>query len=188
MINERLNKLREEMKINNIDVYFMTTGDDHLSEYVSEYYQSIKYFSGFTGSLATFIIDLENAYLFVDGRYHLQAEKQCSKYGITKGSVSGDTKTYGVTINLYDKSLSNRFNCETGLIEFFKRNYLKVLGRNAEASGLDYWVKRVKTGQEHIGSAASNGFLHSNEFLGLNRNGSFKGNYKSNSENHSLPN
>ena len=82
MINERLNKLREEMKINNIDVYFMTTGDDHLSEYVSEYYQSIKYFSGFTGSLATFIIDLENAYLFVDGRYHLQAENQCGKYNI----------------------------------------------------------------------------------------------------------
>ena len=82
MITDRINKLREEMKVNNIDVYYFTTSDDHLSEYVSEYYRTIEYFSGFTGSLATLIIDLNDAYIFVDGRYHLQAEKQCSIYGI----------------------------------------------------------------------------------------------------------
>ena len=91
----------------------------------------------------------------------------CNKYGITKGTVNADTNTYGVVVNLYDKTLGNKFNCEDGIVEFFKRNYQEVFNRQAETNGLNYWVNRVKTGQEHIGSAYSSGFFHSNEFLGF---------------------
>ena len=119
---------------------------------------------------------------FVEGN---EFANLCRKYGMTQGTFSADTKTYGVSVNLYDKSLGNTFNCDTGLIEFFKRNYQKVLGREAETAGLNYWVNRVKTGQEHIGSAASNGFLHSNEFLGTTSKGAYNttaNRYKSNNE------
>lgn len=82
MIQERIIALRKAMKENGIDVYYFNTSDYHMSEYVPEYFKTIAYFSGFTGSLATLLIDLENAYIFVDGRYHVQADKQCLRYGI----------------------------------------------------------------------------------------------------------
>lgn len=82
MIEERIIALREAMKQKGIDVYYFNTSDYHMSEYVPEYFKTIAYFSGFTGSLATLLVDRENAYIFVDGRYHVQAEKQCSKHGI----------------------------------------------------------------------------------------------------------
>ena len=82
MIPKRLDYLRLSMKKEGVDVCYLNTTDYHMSEYVSEYFRTIAYFSGFTGSLATLLVDYEKAYLFVDGRYHLQAEEQCSPYGI----------------------------------------------------------------------------------------------------------
>ena len=37
----------------------MNTSDYHMSEYVPEFFKTIRYFSGFTGSLATLIVDKE---------------------------------------------------------------------------------------------------------------------------------
>ena len=82
MIKNRINILRQEMISKDIDLYFFNTSDYHLSEYVPEYFRTIAYFSGFTGSLASFIVTKDNAYIFVDGRYHLQADKQCLENGI----------------------------------------------------------------------------------------------------------
>ena len=82
MVNNRLNKLREAMSQHDIDVYYFNTSDYHMSEYVADFFKTIAYFSGFTGSLATLLVDQENAYIFVDGRYHIQADEQCGKYGI----------------------------------------------------------------------------------------------------------
>lgn len=65
-----------------IDVYYFNTSDYHLSEYVPAYFKTIQYFSNFSGSLATLLVDRKEAYLFVDGRYHIQADKQAGIYGI----------------------------------------------------------------------------------------------------------
>ena len=82
MIRERLNALRTLMKQQNIDIYYLNTSDYHLSEYVPEYFKTVAWFSGFTGSLATLLVTLNDAYIFVDGRYYLQADIQCLRYGI----------------------------------------------------------------------------------------------------------
>lgn len=82
MINQRLKALQEKIEKESIDVYYLNTSDYHLSEYVPEYFKTIEYFSGFTGSLATLLVDKNNAYIFVDGRYHTQAERQCQKNGV----------------------------------------------------------------------------------------------------------
>ncbi len=78
MTNQRIKNLVQEIKNNKIDVYYLNTSDYHMSEYVPAYFKTIEYFSGFSGSLATLLVDKENAYIFVDGRYHLQAENQCT--------------------------------------------------------------------------------------------------------------
>lgn len=82
MIKERILLLQEKMSNEQIDLYYLNTSDYHMSEYVSEYFKTIAYFSGFTGSLASFIITKDDAYIFVDGRYHTQADNQCLSNGI----------------------------------------------------------------------------------------------------------
>ncbi|MDV4150178.1 aminopeptidase P family protein [Clostridium sp. AL.422] len=71
-----LKMLREAMKIENIDYYIIPTSDSHQSEYVAEYFKGREYISGFTGSAGTLLVGLEEAYLWTDGRYFIQAEKE----------------------------------------------------------------------------------------------------------------
>lgn len=82
MINEHLKGLQAEITSKNLDLYYMNTSDYHCSEYVPEYFKTIAYFTGFTGSLATLLVSRNDAYIFVDGRYHTQADKQCIPNGV----------------------------------------------------------------------------------------------------------
>ena len=75
-VPERLAKLREEMKKENIDCYIVPTADFHQSEYVGEYFKARKFITGFTGSAGTAVITMQDAVLFTDGRYFIQAEEQ----------------------------------------------------------------------------------------------------------------
>ncbi len=59
-----------------IDIYIVPTSDFHQSEYVGEYFKARKYMTGFTGSAGTAVITKEEAGLWTDGRYFIQAEKQ----------------------------------------------------------------------------------------------------------------
>lgn len=72
MIKE-FQKLLKEKKI---DYYIVPTDDDHQSETVGDYYQSRAYLSGFTGSAGTLLIKQDEAYLWTDGRYFIQAANQ----------------------------------------------------------------------------------------------------------------
>lgn len=75
-IQEKLLKLREQMKERGIDFYIVPTADFHQSEYVGEYFKARKYITGFTGSAGTAVITAEEARLWVDGRYFIQAAEQ----------------------------------------------------------------------------------------------------------------
>ena len=76
MINQRIQKLREEMKKRQIDFYLIPTADFHESEYVGEYFKCREYLTGFTGSAGTALVTLEEVCLWTDGRYFIQAEEQ----------------------------------------------------------------------------------------------------------------
>lgn len=74
-----LNKLQQLLKEKNIDAYIISLSDYHLSEYVPEYFKIIKELTNFTGSCATLLVMQENALLWTDGRYFLQAEKELNE-------------------------------------------------------------------------------------------------------------
>lgn len=82
MITQRLEALRKEMSKKQIAYFLIFTSDFHQSEYVAEYFQARKYFSGFTGSAGTLVVGREMAGLWTDGRYFIQAEKQIEGSGI----------------------------------------------------------------------------------------------------------
>ena len=69
-------ELREKMKANGIDVYFVPSGDYHSSEYVNDFFKAREFMSGLTGESGELIVNAEGAYLWTDGRYFLQAETQ----------------------------------------------------------------------------------------------------------------
>ena len=52
---ERIESLRKRMREEDIDVYYIPTNDFHGSEYVSGYFQTREYISGFTGSAGVVI-------------------------------------------------------------------------------------------------------------------------------------
>lgn len=81
-IKERVNSLREKMKEKGIYAYIVPSSDAHQSEYVAGHWKSRQWISGFTGSAGTVVITLEDAGLWTDGRYFIQAEKQLQGSGI----------------------------------------------------------------------------------------------------------
>ena len=77
MIKNRINILRKKFKNFEIDGYIIPKNDEFFSEYAEN--DRLKNISNFTGSAGLAIILRKNNYLFVDGRYTIQAEKESGK-------------------------------------------------------------------------------------------------------------
>lgn len=75
-VEERIAKLREQMKKRGMDVYIVPTADFHQSEYVGEHFKARKFMTGFSGSAGTAVFTMTEARLWVDGRYFIQAAAQ----------------------------------------------------------------------------------------------------------------
>lgn len=83
MIAERLTTLRQKMKECGVDAYLVPTADYHESEYVGPYFKCRAYITGFTGSAGTAVITQDEACLWTDGRYFVQAAKELQDTGVT---------------------------------------------------------------------------------------------------------
>lgn len=90
---KRLELLRNAMKGSGIDAYIIPMSDPHLSEYIPSYWKSIEWLCGFSGSAGTLLITQEEASLWTDGRYWLQAQKQLQDTGFAL-QKSSKTHTY----------------------------------------------------------------------------------------------
>ena len=75
-IQERLQKLRALMQERSIDAYMIPTSDFHESEYVGKHFKCREFMTGFTGSAGTAVITKDDAALWTDGRYFVQAAAQ----------------------------------------------------------------------------------------------------------------
>lgn len=76
IIKERIEKLRQQMKKRGIDAYYISGTDPHQSEYLPQHWQSRAFISGFTGSFGFVLITINEAALWTDSRYFLQAASQ----------------------------------------------------------------------------------------------------------------
>ncbi|MEG1715853.1 MAG: aminopeptidase P family protein [Lachnospiraceae bacterium] len=82
-VPERITALRALMAEKNIDAYMVPAADNHQSEYVGEHFKARGFITGFTGSAGTAIITKDEAGLWTDGRYFLQAGNQLAGSGVT---------------------------------------------------------------------------------------------------------
>ena len=104
--HRRLEALRRLMRGRGIDAYLVLTDDYHASEYVGDYFKSRAYLSGFTGSAGTLVVTAEEAGLWTDGRYFLQAAEQLQGSGIALRKMGED-----MTIPAYLSSVLSSGQC-----------------------------------------------------------------------------
>jgi len=75
----KINQLKSILHKENCDAYLVPKNDEYFGEYVSENKDRLKFITGFTGSTALALIFKNKSYLFVDGRYTLQAKTEVNK-------------------------------------------------------------------------------------------------------------
>ena len=80
---QRIEELQKLLVQENVDFYIVPTADYHSSEYVSDFFKMRAFLSGFTGSAGTLVVGRQEAGLWTDGRYFVQAEKELDGSGIT---------------------------------------------------------------------------------------------------------
>ena len=77
---EKIKLLKQALTIENIDGYLIPKNDEFFGEYLPDYNDRLKFISDFTGSYGFCLILKEKNFLFVDGRYSLQAKNQSGKF------------------------------------------------------------------------------------------------------------
>lgn len=81
-VPEKLADYRAEMKKSGVAAAIIPQTDAHLGEYIADYWQVRRWLSGFTGSAGTLVVLPNEALLWTDSRYFLQAAEQLEGTGI----------------------------------------------------------------------------------------------------------
>ena len=126
MIKARLSKLKDNLKNFKIDGYVVPKNDEFFSEYANQ--DRLKTISNFTGPAGYAIILKKNNYLFVDGRYTIQANLECGKnfkivdYQKIINCSLFKNLTLGIDPRLFTSYQIKKF--------FLKYNYIKTINSN----------------------------------------------------------
>ena len=118
---EKINKLQKILKNENIDGYIIPKNDEYFSEYIPDHKDRLKYISDFSGSYGFALILQNKNFLFVDGRYTLQANKQSGKFfeiktipnQLPKDILKNNKLKIGFDPKLFTKQTLNTFFKET---------------------------------------------------------------------------
>jgi Xaa-Pro aminopeptidase len=82
IVQQRLAALRNEMQNQGLDAWYISGTDPHSNEYLPERWQTRSFISGFTGSFGMIVVTKEEAGLWTDTRYFIQAANQLKDSGI----------------------------------------------------------------------------------------------------------
>lgn len=86
----KLVAMRAAMKAAGVDAFLVPSQDPHFSEYVPTCFERRMFISGFTGSAGTALVTHDEALLWTDGRYFLQAEQELGpEWTLMRGGQPG---------------------------------------------------------------------------------------------------
>ena len=158
---EKIKKLKKKFIIENIDGYIVPKNDEFFGEYIPKYNDRLNFISNFSGSYGFALILRENNYLFVDGRYTLQAHKQCGKnfkiFTIPNKMPNDILKDKKLTIGFDPKLFTKKsFNL------FFGKNncILKPLKKNLVD---EIWKRKIKKNKNKFYFLPSNSVSESHK-------------------------
>ena len=115
MIKKRIIRLKKLISLNNLDGYIVPKNDAYFSEFSSP--DRLKTISNFSGSAGYAIVLKKESYLFIDGRYTIQAQLQSGKcfkiIEIPKYSPKSILKKYKKKLIIgFDPQLSTNTNLQ----------------------------------------------------------------------------
>ncbi len=90
-IDDRIARLRDELRREHLSAFIFPTSDPHNSEYTAEHWKGREWISGFDGSAGTAVVTLTSAALWTDSRYFIAAEEQLrgTEFQLMKQKVEG---------------------------------------------------------------------------------------------------
>ena len=154
MINKNIKKLREQFKNYNIDGYVIPKNDEFFSEHTNK--DRLNFISNFTGSAGYAIILKKKNYLFVDGRYTIQAKIQSGKnFRIVDYKEIINTKLFknlnlGIDPKLFTSDQIKRFFLENNRVKIVNENLIDNIFKTKEKKPiLFYSLDKSVTGENH---------------------------------------
>ena len=78
-LKDRLKALREVIKDQGLNGFLIPRADLHQNEYIEPSEARLEWITGFTGSAGLCLVTLKSAFIFVDGRYKIQAKEETNK-------------------------------------------------------------------------------------------------------------
>ena len=138
---EKIKKLRRLFKTFNLDGYIIPKNNNFFGEYVTASEDNLKFISNFTGSAGFAVILKNKNYMFVDGRYNIQAGIQCGK----QFQICTIPKEY--PFDIFGKKKLNlgfdpKLHTENSLNRLFGKNFTKLKAVNENL--IDLLWKREK--------------------------------------------
>ncbi len=95
-----IEKLRVELKKQNLAGFIVPRQDEFQGEYVAAYAERLKWLTGFAGSWGMAIVTAKKAAIFVDGRYTIQVREQVDLKTITPQHLVDEPPTIWIENNL----------------------------------------------------------------------------------------
>ena len=136
----KIKKLKKLFSTHKIDGYIVPKNDEFFGEYIPENKDNLKFISNFSGSYGFALILKKKNYLFVDGRYTLQAKIQSGKafkiITIPKKFPSDVLRSKNLNIG-FDPKL----HTELMISHLFKKTNCKLIPLNKNLIN-QIWVKK----------------------------------------------
>ena len=156
---EKIRQLRKRFFEEKIEGYIIPKNDDFFGEYIPEYNDRLNYISNFSGSFGFALILKDKNYLFVDGRYTLQATHQSSKFfkvitfpkKMPKDILKNKKLTIGFDPKLFTKGTLNIFFGKNCIFKPLNYNLIdEIWKRKAKKSkGVFYQLPYSSIGENH---------------------------------------
>ena len=125
---KKLAHLRKELVKNNLDGYIVPKNDEFFGEYVNKGNDRLKYISSFTGSAGFSVILRKKAYLFVDGRYTIQANIESGRiFKIIEIHKKKPKYILNKVKKVLKLGLDPKIFNETSLLNNFKSSKIKLI-------------------------------------------------------------
>ena len=139
---EKIKKFKKILKNKKIDGYIIPKNDEFFGEYTPNYKDRLKYISNFSGSYGIALILKNHNFLFVDGRYILQANRESGNYfkikNIIKKLPKNILKNKKLKIGYDPRIFSSKL-----LNYFFFNKKIKLIPINENLID-QIWVRKTK--------------------------------------------
>ena len=124
----KLKKIRQVINFYKLDGYIVPKNDEFFGEYIHVSKDRLKFISSFSGSAGIGLIMQNQAFIFVDGRYTLQAKRECnSRFKIVEIHKKRPKKLFSKIKNKINIGFDSKLHTTLSLKTLFKSKKINLI-------------------------------------------------------------